>query len=225
MHIKIKQGINEAHADAKRGDIVVIVDVIRASTTYVVALSCGVEKIIPCSSLNDLEKKRKFYKNALRAGERECIKIAGYDLGSSPTEMIKSEINGATILSSTTNGSKMAVASSSSPLVVMGSLCNVSAVSKFIANKNMDITIICAGRLGKPVIEDLIGAKMISHLINGGTLNDFEPSIDKIWDICTQSESYNKLKDTDLLEDYDYCMSIDSYAIVPQFVGDGFVKG
>ena len=85
MRIAIEQGLSGAEAAAARGDATVIIDVIRASTTYATALAGGIARIVPCSSRAHLEELRSRYPDALRSGERECRRIDGYDLGSSPT--------------------------------------------------------------------------------------------------------------------------------------------
>ncbi|HIM33423.1 MAG TPA: 2-phosphosulfolactate phosphatase, partial [Candidatus Poseidoniales archaeon] len=110
MRITIEQGLLGAEAAAARGDATVIIDVIRASTTYATALAGGAERIVPCASRAHLEEVRQRYPEALRSGERECKRIEGYDLGSSPTEMAAADLRGRTLLSSTTNGSRMVVA-------------------------------------------------------------------------------------------------------------------
>ena len=154
MRVTIEHAIEGATRAVVRKDAIIIVDTIRASTTYVNAFSSGAKRIVPCSSRKDLEIRLEKYPNAVRSGERLCKKIDGYDYGSSPEEMSNADLNGKTILSSTTNGSRMVVASSESPLVVMGSFCNASAIIAFLRDKGVDVTIVCSGRLGEEVVED-----------------------------------------------------------------------
>ena len=104
MKVNIEHGIDGAKAAVLRSDSIIIVDTIRASTTYVNAFSSGAKRIVPCSSRKDLETRLENYPNAVRSGERHCKKIDGYEYGSSPKEMSKADLNGKTILSSTTNG-------------------------------------------------------------------------------------------------------------------------
>ena len=159
MEVKIEHGIDGAKLAVSRNDAIIIVDTIRASTTYVNAFASGATRIVPCSSRDHLDEKMRIYPDALKSGERLCKKIEGYDLGSSPEEMSKATLNGNIILSSTTNGSRMVVASSKSPLVVMGSFCNSSAVVKFIKKREGDVSIVCSGRLGERVVEDTLCAE------------------------------------------------------------------
>ena len=82
MRVSIEHGIAGAKLAVSRGDAIIIIDVIRASTTYVNAFASGAKKIVPCSSRDHLESKSLEYQNALKSGERYCKKIEGYDLGS-----------------------------------------------------------------------------------------------------------------------------------------------
>ena len=222
MRVSIEHGIGGAKLAVSRGDAIIIVDTIRASTTYVNAFGSGAERIVPCSSQEHLDLKSLDYKDALKSGERFCKKIEGYDLGSSPEEMSNADLKGRTILSSTTNGSKMVVASSGSSLVVMGSFCNVSSVVNFFSDKNYNISIICSGRLGEQVIEDDICAEYIKHKFE--TSNEvFRLSDEEISFECSKSPSYKMLKSAGLENDFNFCMNIDSHTLVPVLDSDGFI--
>ena len=130
MNVCIEHGIQGATRAVERKDSIVIVDTIRASTTYVNAFGSGIERIVPCASMEDLILRLKKYPNSVKSGERQCRKIEGYEYGSSPKEMSVTDLTGKTMLSSTTNGSRMVVASNGSPCVVMGSFCNATAVGE-----------------------------------------------------------------------------------------------
>ena len=161
MKVVIDHGIAGATRAVARQDAIIIVDTIRASTTYVNAFGKGVNRIVPCSSREDLTNRSEKYPDCVKSGERQCKKIEGYDFGSSPKEMSLSNLDGKTMLSSTTNGSRMVVASHDSPCVVMGSFCNASAVIGYLKKQNLDVTIVCSGRLGEEVIEDNLCAEFL----------------------------------------------------------------
>ena len=222
MRVSIEQGIDGAKLAVERNDSIIIVDTIRASTTYVNAFASGAVRIVPCSSREHLNEKFQKYPDALRSGERLCQKIEGYDLGSSPEEMSKANLEGQTILSSTTNGSKMVVASVGSPTVVMGTFCNCSAVVNYLVELGGDITIVCSGRLGEEVVEDTICAEYIKHKFDNPSI-PFRLSDNQISDKCRTSPSYKMLENAGLENDFNYCMSIDSHSLVPILKDDGFI--
>ena len=222
MNVSIEHGIDGAKVAVSRSDSIIIVDTIRASTTYVNAFSSGAKRIVPCSSRKDLEFRLQKYPNAVRSGERLCKKIEGYEYGSSPKEMSNADLDGKTILSSTTNGSRMVVASSQSPLVVMGSFCNASAVIAFLRGKGVDVTIVCSGRLGEEVVEDSLCAEYLRFGFNND-FADFRLDPDDIYEECLTSPSYLMLKNAGLEDDFEYCMHIDSHDLVPILDVDGFI--
>jgi 2-phosphosulfolactate phosphatase len=222
MRVSIEHGIAGAKLAVSRGDAIIIVDTIRASTTYVNAFGSGAKRIVPCSSREHLTLKNLEYMDALKSGERLCKRIEGYDLGSSPKEMSNTALEGKIILSSTTNGSKMVVASSASFLVVMGSFCNATSVVDFFSDKNCDISLICSGRLGEPVIEDNLCAEYIKHKFVNPS-KKFRLSTDEIKIECSKSPSYDMLKSAGLEDDFNFCMDIDSHSIVPVLDSDGFI--
>jgi len=223
MRLTIEQGLPGAKAAAGRGDAVVIVDVIRASTTYTTALAAGAARIVPCESRAHLARTRERYPDALRAGERECRRIAGYDLGSSPSEMATADLEGRTLLSTTTNGSRMVVAAAGAPLILMGGLCNASAVAAYLRRADRDVSFVCSGRLDLPVIEDWLGAIYLAHLTDGQAAADFGLTPAQVRDACFRSPSYGALQRADLLPDFERCMDFDSLDVVPVLDGDGFV--
>ncbi len=222
MEIRIEHGIDGAKNAVSRGDAVIIVDAIRASTTYVNAFASGAKRIVPCSSREHLSEKFNQYPDSLKSGERLCKKIEGYDLGSSPVEMSKTDLSGKVLLSSTTNGSRMVVACSDSPLTVMGSFCNSSAVVSFLSKKNKNVSIICSGRLGEEVIEDNLCADYFKHCFDSSD-KKFRLTQDEITRECISSPSYKMLASAGLEEDFVRCMAIDSHDIVPVLDGDGFI--
>ena len=222
MQVKIRHGIEGAKLAVSSKESIIIVDTIRASTTYVNAFASGAVRIVPCSSREHLDKNMKNYPDALKSGERLCRKIEGYDLGSSPEEMSNADLTGKTILSSTTNGSKMVVASSASPLVIMGSFCNSNAVVEFMKKRLTDVSIVCSGRLGEEVIEDNLCAEYLKHKFNSNSKH-FRLTPSEISEECKKSPSYDMLVSAGLENDFNFCMKIDSHSIVPILDNDGFI--
>tara|TARA_B100000287_G_C20250721_1_gene629984 strand:- start:275 stop:631 length:357 start_codon:yes stop_codon:yes gene_type:complete len=116
----------------------------------------------------------------------------------------------------------MVVASSESPLVVMGSFCNASAIIAFLRDKGVDVTIVCSGRLGEEVIEDSLCAEYLKFGLENN-LADFRLAPEDIYEECLTSPSYLMLKSAGLEDDFEYCMKINSHDLVPVLDGDGFI--
>jgi phosphosulfolactate phosphohydrolase-like enzyme len=115
----------------------------------------------------------------------------------------------------------MVVAASSAPIVVMAGFCNSSAVARFLRKRGDNVSLVCSGRLGEPVIEDWIGATWLAHLLDKN--GDFELSKDEIRERCRGSPSYDALLTAGLERDFDLCLAFDSLDVVPLLDGDGFI--
>ena len=107
--------------------------------------------------------------------------------------MSKANLSGKTMLSSTTNGSRMVVASHNSPCVVMGSFCNARAVVKYLKDLKLDVSIVCSGRLGKPVIEDDLCAEYLKWGFEN-SFATFRLNDEEIYEKCKSSPSYSMLQ-------------------------------
>lgn len=222
MNIVIEHGIDGANLAVSRQDAIIIVDTIRASTTYVNAFSSGVKRIVPCASREDLLTRLEKYPESVKSGERKCKKIEGYDYGSSPREMSVADLNGKTMLSTTTNGSRMVVASSDSPCVVMASFCNATAVVEYLKKKGKNVSIVCSGRLGEEVIEDNLCAEYLQWGFSN-SFREFRLKPSQIYEECQTSPSFSMLRSAGLELDFDFCMRIDSHNLVPVLDDDGFI--
>jgi len=149
------------------GKSVVLIDVLRASTTICQALYAGARAVLPFEEPGEAAEMRAKIgpKESLLAGEREGIKIDNFDLGNSPREFTREAVAGKTILMTTSNGTRAYNKAKGSPLILTGALVNISKVAARIAREGIDVTIMCAGREGQFSIEDSIcGGMLIDKL-------------------------------------------------------------
>ena len=134
--------------------------------------------------------------------------------------IINLELFGKIVLSSTTNGSKVANASKGSPLLIMSGFCNISKSCQMLFDSGMDISLVCCGRKGLPVPEDSICATEMSSTLLGNNEPNF--SHEELMSICKKSKSYKTLINADLGEDFEICLKRDIFDVVPIFDGVGF---
>jgi len=174
----IEFGIDGAARGGERGDVVIVVDAIWATTTIPVMLSRGAERVIPCESRAAVEAARTGRPDAMRAGERECRRIEGYDMGSSPSEISQLDLKGATILHSTTNGTRAvrAALDNGAAAVLTGAFATLTPTAAAAldllgkdavesSDSKMGITLVATGRLGKFTQEDWLGCRYIAARI------------------------------------------------------------
>jgi 2-phosphosulfolactate phosphatase len=145
---------------------IIVIDVLRASTTIAIALSNGAREIIPVASVESAVKisGSLFGEVTLRGGERNGKMIEGFNLGNSPIEYTESAVKGKSIIYCTTNGSVAMAKSRYAKMLVVASFVNISAVVDFMKTENKDFLIICSGRLnnlGNFSLEDSVCAGLI----------------------------------------------------------------
>jgi 2-phosphosulfolactate phosphatase len=145
---------------------VVVLDVLRASSTITVALNNGAREVIPVASIESAVKisGSLFGEVTLRGGERNGKTIEGFNLGNSPLEYSEAAVKGKSIIYCTTNGSVAMAKSRYARALIIGSFLNLTTVVDFIKEENKDFLFLCAGRintLGFFSLEDAVCAGMM----------------------------------------------------------------
>src|SRR5262245_57387196 len=94
--------------EALTGGVVVVIDVLRATTTITTALAAGARRVIPCLDVADARAAAANSPEGecVLGGERQGLRIEGFDLGNSPNEYTPASVGGKTLVFSTTNGTK-----------------------------------------------------------------------------------------------------------------------
>jgi 2-phosphosulfolactate phosphatase len=148
--------------EALRTSTVLVVDVLRASTTMVAALGHGCAAIVPVSEPGEAHRRaRAMGTAALVAGERKGRMIAGFDLGNSPLEMTAERVGGKTLVFTTSNGTRALLAARTAPAVGVAALVNVSAAAAWAHASGRDVTVVCAGERGRVSLEDTVCAGLL----------------------------------------------------------------
>ncbi|UCD16219.1 MAG: 2-phosphosulfolactate phosphatase [Candidatus Zixiibacteriota bacterium] len=147
------------------GKTLVLIDVLRASTTICQALKAGARAIIPVEEPDQAAEMRQKIgaENSLLAGERQGIKIENFKLGNSPKEYTEEVVRDKTIILTTTNGTRAYTKAPPSRLIITGALVNISAIAHQVAQTGKDAVILCAGSEGDFSIEDALCGGMLVH--------------------------------------------------------------
>lgn len=143
-----------------QGKVVVVIDVLRATTTMTVALDQGATKVIPVESIEEcLSYKDK--PDHLLAGERGGQKVEGFSYGNSPFEYMDGVVKGKTLVLTTTNGTRAIKMSSDAKEILIGGFLNFSALTRWLLNESTDTVLLCSGWRDKFNLEDTIFAGAI----------------------------------------------------------------
>ena len=166
MKIEISEFIEGAR-QAK--GLTVIIDVFRAFSVECYAYDAGAARIIATGEPGEAFELKKRYSKAVLAGEREEMKIKGFDYGNSPTEIIKTDLTGKTVIHTTTAGTSGLVSAINADQLLAGSFVNASATASYIAaSKPERVTLVAMGyRATEPAEEDLLCAEYMESLITG----------------------------------------------------------
>ena len=130
MKVDIIFTADEVSQEKTEGKICVIIDVLRATSVMITALHNGAEKIFPFKDIKTIQERCENLKNIIKCGERNALKIDGFDLGNSPLEFTKEKVFGKDIYMSTTNGTKAVENSLSAEKIIICSFLNVKSVSE-----------------------------------------------------------------------------------------------
>lgn len=143
--------------------VVVVVDVLRATSTIVEALAAGARGVLPVATPEEAVRVATGVGRdaALLCGERGGRPIEGFDLGNSPLEFTPEKVKGRLLVMTTTNGTGALLACSGADRVLVGSFLNLEATAAEAARDGRPVTIVCAGRQGRFALEDALLAGLL----------------------------------------------------------------
>ena len=148
--------------DALSAATVLVVDVLRASTTMIAALGNGCAGVVPVAGPAEARQRaRALGAAALAAGERKGLMIDGFDLGNSPLEMTAERVGGKTLVFTTSNGTQALLAARSAAAVGVAAFVNLSAAAAWAHAGGRDVTVVCAGEVGRVSLEDTVCAGLL----------------------------------------------------------------
>ncbi len=141
-----------------------VIDVIRATSTICQGLAAGYEKAFCTAEVEEARELGGRLEGAVLGGERNAVRIPGFDLGNSPREYV--EPVGKTLVLSTTNGTRAIVAAARRcDRVFVASLLNLGAVVAAAREAGEDVLVVCAGVQGTLALDDAYVAGRIVELL------------------------------------------------------------
>jgi len=212
-------------AERHKSSIVVIIDILRATSAICSAFANGVRTIIPVETVDEAREYKK--KGFLVAAERDGIILDFADFGNSPFNFTRDRIEGKTVVYSTTNGTGIIKLASSAEYVVIGSFLNISALSEWIFNKKQDVLLFCAGWKNRFNLEDSVCAGAFAErLIASGqfeTICDSTKAALDLWGLASNDLIYyidkaahrSRLKANGLDDCIEFCLTPDYTDKVP----------
>lgn len=216
--------------------IVVVIDVLRATSTIATALNNGASAVIP---VDDVSKCISLGASlsAITAGERDGKIADGLQYGNSPFEYPGEFVEGKTLVLTTTNGTKllhMALARGASHIIT-GSFPNLSAVCRYLVEQNTSVILACSAWKNRVNIEDTLFAgavisKIKQHFLvncdaSGIAETLYENAQPDLFEFLKRKNAthYQRLTGFGLDKDLKYCLTADGANVLPFYENEKLV--
>lgn len=167
--------------------VVLVIDVVRATTSLVTLFERGARSVTLASTIDDARRRGSLHPDALLLGEQAGLPPAGFAYGNSPTELLEADVADRDLIFTTSNGTRALQAVADGRLVLAACLRNGRAAAQYAYAQatamGADISIVCAGRARCTLVgqDDVICAGyLVEQLIlaNGGRIAPWQPDAD-----------------------------------------------
>jgi 2-phosphosulfolactate phosphatase len=213
---------------------VLVVDVLRASTTIVAALTSGCRAVVPVTDPEEARRRAAALPagTALVAGERRGEPLEGFDLGNSPLEFTSERVGGRTVILTTSNGTRALVAARTAAAIAVAGLVNATAAAAWALGGGRPVTVLCAGERGAPSLEDRVCAGLlVARLLRDDPAAVATPAADEalalarsyggdVGRLAADSSWARHLARRGRAADVAACLSLDASTLVPLYLPD-----
>ncbi len=212
-------------AECHTNSIVVVIDILRASSAICTAFANGALEIIPVAEVSEAKAYKE--KGFLVAAERDGFVLEFADLGNSPFNFTVDMVAGKTIVYSTTNGTGIIKLASSAYMTVIGSFLNIGALTQWLLKQDRDVLLFCAGWKNRFNLEDSVCAGAISEKLLESklysTICDSTLAAVDLWSLaCPDLKGYidkaaqrSRLRDKKLDDCIEFCLTPDYTSRIP----------
>ena len=233
MEIDLAFSPDEVEKKDLRGKTVVVIDVLRATSTMIVAFENGCAAFIPVGTIEEARAlvAQKKDPDLLLGGERGAKPVAGFHCGNSPRDYSPERVKGKTVVMTTTNGTRTLVATRSGSGIFIGAFLNLSALAARLIESHRDVLIACSGEKGVFCLDDTVCAgALIARLEERGVplrLREASQAARILFDrygrdilgSLRNCEWGQQLEKLGLGEDIPICAQLDCSHLVPVFAG------
>lgn len=212
--------------------VVVVVDILRATSSIITGIAHGVKAIRPVESLGECRELK--LEGHIGAAERGGKKVGGFELGNSPFSYMNPELEDTKIAMTTTNGTIALKKSRGALQVIIGSFLNYSALITYLERLPCDVLLHCAGWKGKINLEDTLFAgavvfglrQLFDYASDAPVMaaNLYKQCKNDLKSALEDSSHVNRLMDLNLEKDIDFCLKFDEYKVIPVYKGDYITK-
>lgn len=215
-----------------KNSIVVVIDILRATSSMVYGIDNGATAIIPVAQVEDcLAYAEHGY---LLAAERNGEVVAGYNFGNSPFSYSAEHVAGKTVVLTTTNGTKaLHMARATAQQVVIGSFLNLQALCDWLKEQSQDVLLLCAGWKDSANLEDTLFAGAVVKALRSEfvAFDDSSVIAEDLYGLAqhdlgaymNKSSHSHRLAALNIGEDVKFCLQLNICQAIPVLVGDALV--
>jgi 2-phosphosulfolactate phosphatase len=203
-----------------------VIDVIRATSTIVAALSQGAEGVQPIATVSEAFAWKEQNPQAVLAGERGGKPVEGFDLGNSPEDFTAERVQGRRVFLTTTNGTQALAACAGARAVVTVSLLNLQAVAERLLELGPPWTVLCAGCNGAFGVDDAVVAGALAEALgqDHALVPLYRSVRHELAEMLLGSAAGQELVKVGLEKDIPYCAILSQFALVPTLDGGGVLR-
>jgi 2-phosphosulfolactate phosphatase len=231
IEVCVSPALYSLHHNEK--SIVVVVDILRATSAICAAFMNGVKHIIPIGKVDEARAmKQQGYKVA---AERDGIVLDFADFGNSPFNFTPERVKDQVIVYSTTNGTQAIQMAASCKAVAVGSFLNLNALASWLVDQNSDVVIFCAGWKNRFSLEDTVFAGALADLLmssgNYNTKCDSTLAAIDLWSLAKndlhgyilKAAQKERLAKNGLDDCIEYCHTPNQTNVIPVLDGDKLI--
>jgi len=214
--------------------VVVVIDILRASSSMCVAFEHGAEKIIPVADVEEAKIYKQ--KGFVIAAERNGEMIPGFDFGNSPFSFMGENVKGKSIALSTTNGTQAIHVARKAFQTVIGSFLNLDALCDWLDRQENNVLCLCAGWKNRFNLEDTLFAGAVVHqLVNKGSFVStcdsaiaaehlYMAAKNDLYKFLENSSHRKRLKRLNIERDIEFCLTPNQTRVIPVLQGEALVR-
>lgn len=222
----------------QRRDLIIVIDVLRCSSTIATALTNAAKGLIPTRTVKEARRLHKRHPEFILAGERKGVRPRGFDCGNSPLEFSPQKVKGKHIILTTTSGTKAIISSRDAEHVFIGAFLNARAVaevvSKIAEQEKTGVSLVSAGTNGNFSLEDFVCAGAIARYLPTGkveysdavsaALLAFQRVHKSLYGVIKFGSHARRLKSLGFKDDVKFCCQLNAFQIVPFLKGEKIVQ-
>ena len=235
VHVCFSPELYTAYADTENRPVVVVIDVLRATTAICAAIDSGAERVIPV--VNVTVAKDYLDKGFIVGAERGGNIVDGFEYGNSPMAFTGDHVKGKTIVLTTSNGTYAIAAAHDAAKVVVGGFVNLDAIVNWLCEQGeKEVILLCAGWKRKFNMEDTLFAGAVVERLKSldrvkemtdssiAALHLYRAAREDLYGFLEDSSHRRRLRKLDITEDVRYCLTLNKLNVVPILTPNGIVN-